>query len=76
MKVRSAIPLLTLVLAWPRALPAQERTWDDTVDKAVAYFRKTQAKDGSWTNRVELVRENDPIVATSSAVLALSRCGK
>jgi squalene-hopene/tetraprenyl-beta-curcumene cyclase len=48
MKVRYAIPLLSVVLAWPAALPAQERTWDDTVDRAVAYFRKTQAKDGSW----------------------------
>lgn len=33
-----------------------------------------QAKDGSWTNPVELVRENDPLVATSNAVLALARC--
>jgi squalene-hopene/tetraprenyl-beta-curcumene cyclase len=28
--------------------PAAEKTWDDAVDKAVAYFRKTQAADGSW----------------------------
>jgi hypothetical protein len=35
-----------------------------------------QAKDGSWANPIELVRENDPIAATSSAVLALARCGK
>lgn len=35
-----------------------------------------QAKDGSWTNPVELVRENDPLVATSNAVLALARCRK
>ena len=33
-----------------------------------------QAKDGSWTNPVELVRENDPLVATANAVLALARC--
>jgi hypothetical protein len=33
-----------------------------------------QAKDGSWTNPVEQVRENEPLVATSNAVLALARC--
>ncbi len=33
-----------------------------------------QAKDGSWTNPIELVRENDPLVATSNAILALARC--
>jgi hypothetical protein len=33
-----------------------------------------QAKDGSWVNPIELVRENDPIVATGNAVLALARC--
>ena len=33
-----------------------------------------QAKDGSWTNPIELVRENDPIVATGNAILALARC--
>jgi hypothetical protein len=37
---------------------------------------KRQAKDGSWENPVELVRENDPLVATSNAVLALARCRK
>ncbi len=35
---------------------------------------RRQAKDGSWANPIELVRENDPIVATSNAVLALARC--
>jgi len=33
-----------------------------------------QAKDGSWTNPVELVRENEPLVASSNAILALARC--
>jgi len=33
---------------------------------------KRQAADGSWANPVELVRENDPLVATSQAVIALS----
>ena len=35
---------------------------------------KRQRKDGSWANPVELVRENDPIVATASAVIALANC--
>ena len=33
-----------------------------------------QKKDGSWVNPVELVRENDPVVATCNAVSALTRC--
>jgi hypothetical protein len=35
-----------------------------------------QHRDGSWMNRVELVRENEPLVATSNAVSALARCKK
>jgi hypothetical protein len=35
-----------------------------------------QKKDGSWVNPVELVRENEPLVATSNAVSALARCEK
>lgn len=30
------------------ALPARGGEWEDTVDRTVAYYRKTQAKDGSW----------------------------
>lgn len=52
------------------ALP-DGRDWREELSYALA---ARQAKDGSWTNPVELVRENDPIVATSSAVLALARC--
>ncbi len=33
-----------------------------------------QKKDGSWENRVGLVRENDPIVATCNAISALAAC--
>ena len=52
------------------ALP-DGRDWHSELSYALA---ARQAKDGSWTNPVELVRENDPLVATSSAVLALARC--
>jgi hypothetical protein len=41
-----------------------------------AELAKRQRDDGSWANPVELVRENDPIVATCSAVSALVRCKK
>jgi squalene-hopene/tetraprenyl-beta-curcumene cyclase len=41
-----------------------------------AALKKRQRDDGSWSNPVELVRENDPVVATAQAVLALSRCRK
>ncbi|MGL4552353.1 MAG: hypothetical protein ACRC33_14330 [Gemmataceae bacterium] len=33
-------------------LPAQPSAWDDTVDRAVGYYRKTQAADGSWGGKV------------------------
>jgi hypothetical protein len=49
------------------------RDWAEELSYELA---SRQAKDGRWTNRVELVRENDPIVATCSAVLALARLSK
>ena len=33
---------------------------------------KNQEQDGSWLNRTEAQRENDPIVATSFALMALA----
>jgi squalene-hopene/tetraprenyl-beta-curcumene cyclase len=40
---------LAVVVAAPvRAADDREKTWNDTVDKAVEYFRKTQDKDSSW----------------------------
>ena len=38
------------------------------------YLAKCQGPEGNWANPIELVRENDTIVATSNAVLALARC--
>lgn len=35
---------------------------------------KRQTADGNWANPVELVRENEPLVATANAVAALARC--
>ncbi len=36
------------------------------------HLADTQSSDGSWSNRLELVREDDPVLATTYAVLALS----
>lgn len=38
------------------------------------YLANIQGADGNWANPVELVRENDTVVATSDALLALARC--
>lgn len=35
---------------------------------------RRQADDGRWENPVELVRENDPLVATANALIALANC--
>ena len=35
---------------------------------------KRQHKDGRWENPVDLVRENDSLVATANAVSALANC--
>jgi hypothetical protein len=41
-----------------------------------AELAKRQHKDGHWENPVELVRENDPLVATANAMIALAQCRK
>jgi len=45
--------------------------WSDDLAKELL---KRQREDGSWANPVELVRENDPIVATGHAMIALAQC--
>ncbi len=35
---------------------------------------KRQRQDGSWANPVTLVREDEPLVATANAVIALANC--
>jgi len=45
--------------------------WADPLAKEVARRQKPQ---GYWENPLELVRENEPIVATANALLALEAC--
>jgi len=49
------------------------RHWAEQL--AEALLARQQA-DGSWANPVELVRENDPVLATADAVSALAECRK
>ncbi len=43
-------------------------------EQLTAALLKRQRADGSWANRLELMRENDPILATAYAVGALANC--
>ncbi len=47
------------------------RPWAESL---AAELVKRQKPDGSWANPVELVRENEPLVATANAVIALANC--
>jgi Prenyltransferase and squalene oxidase repeat len=53
--------------------PLNGTDWATTLANELA---GKQHRDGSWENRVELVRENEPLIATSNAVTALARCKK
>ena len=48
-----------------------DRSWADELSRELVLRQKP---DGGWVNAVELVRENDPVVATCSAVSALATC--
>ena len=47
------------------------KPWAETLS---AELVKRQKADGSWANPVELVRENEPLVATANAIIALANC--
>ena len=47
------------------------KPWADALS---AELVKRQRADGSWANPVELVRENEPLVATANAIIALANC--
>lgn len=42
--------------------------------RLAAELAKRQNPDGSWVNHVDLVRENEPLVATANALIALANC--
>ncbi len=48
---------------------ADTKQWDETVDKAVAYFRKTQGADGTWGGKQSMG-------VTGLALTSLLRSGK
>ncbi len=52
-----------------RKTSADVKQWDDTVEKAVAYFRKTQAADGTWGGKQSMG-------VTGLALTALLKSGK
>src|SRR5438067_6939402 len=54
MRTRQGAVLMVLVAGALGALPAapaEPARWDRAVDGAVAYLRKTQAEDGSWSEK-------------------------
>ncbi|MBN9523551.1 hypothetical protein J0H58_34410 [bacterium] len=46
----------------------------DALAELAAALARKQQPDGSWAYPIELVRENDPLVATSQALMALAAC--
>lgn len=56
------------------ALAVRQAGGLDWAAELSAELARRQKDDGSWSNPVELVRENDPLVATANAVLALAHC--
>lgn len=66
----AALALAAVLTVWPSVRAADDgKTWNDAVDKAVAYFRKTQAADGSWG-------EKQSAGITGLVVTGLLRTGK
>jgi hypothetical protein len=51
----------------------QQRSWANELARALLPKQKA---DGRWENDLELVRENEPLVATAQAVIALALCQK
>lgn len=57
-----------------RTLQALGQTPSDKSNSLAAALRKLQREDGSWANPVEAQREDDPMVATCFAIIALGHC--
>ena len=63
------IALIAVVALSSSARANEANEWDETVDKSVAYLRKTQAKDGSWGGK-------QAVGVTGVIVTGLLRTGK
>jgi hypothetical protein len=50
-----------------------DKPWAGTLADEIT---RRQRRDGSWANELELVRENEPLVATSYAVSTLATCAQ
>ena len=57
-----------------RLMKAKKLGEVDWAKDLAAALVKRQNKDGSWANPADLVRENEPLVATANAVIALANC--
>jgi squalene-hopene/tetraprenyl-beta-curcumene cyclase len=57
-----------------RVMKVEEAGGKPWAPELAAELTKRQRADGSWSNPVELVRENEPLVATSHALIALANC--
>ena len=56
------------------SLGGRDSTLSSRADDLAVALAAKQNSDGSWTNPIELVRENDPVLATAYAVQALALC--
>ena len=56
--------------SWSIKQGDKEVTWRKALSESI---RSMQQPDGAWINRVDLVRENEPLVATSFAMIALAK---
>ena len=57
-----------------RAAKVTDAAGTPWAEALTAELVKRQRPDGSWANPVDLVRENEPLVATAHAVIALASC--
>ncbi|MCA8940847.1 MAG: hypothetical protein KDB07_13595 [Planctomycetes bacterium] len=62
-----------MVRAEAYAALAMEGDWRDQL---AALVTKEQREEGSFVNAEGLMKENDPLLATSMALIALGRCGQ
>ena len=55
-------------------LPPEERA--SRGERIKVFLTEHQQKDGHWVNDVARMYENDPLIATALAIIALAETGK